>query len=47
MPQRTSYTPPFSSSLSEEEQELRDELEGYCEQVEDFWWDEEERHELF
>ncbi len=46
MPQPTNYTPPYSSNPSEEEDELREDLEQYC-GVEDFWWDEEDRHELF
>ncbi len=53
MQQRTSYTPPYSSNPSDLNLSWRD----YCDEEEefileifecdDFWWDEEERHELF
>ncbi len=43
MPQPTNYTPLFSSSPYENE--CDDEF--YDLMDDDFWWDEEERHELF
>lgn len=57
MPQRTNYTPQFSSSPFEEQRrqaicdsddwiEMSEALRLIDEQ-EDFWWDEEERHTLF
>ncbi len=46
MPQPTNYTPPFSSNPSEFDDE---EEEFYLSILEcdDFWWDEEDRHELY
>ncbi len=50
-PQPTSYTPQFSSNPSEHGSYAADEdVEFFLECIEsweDFWWDEEERHELF
>ncbi len=50
MPQRTNYTPPSSSNPYEHDfEDWREELNYYLENdmCDDFWWDEEVRHELF
>ncbi len=50
MPQRTRFTPQFSSNPSEFGLGDVDEDEEFFLSIlecDDFWWDEEERHELF
>jgi len=50
MPQQTRYTPQYSSNPSDSYDAQGDEEEEFYLQIlecDDFWWDEEERHELF
>ncbi len=49
MPQPTNYTPLYSSSPYRDMTDEEEQEEFFLQILEcdDFWWDEEERHELF
>ncbi len=50
MPRRTNYTPQSSSNPSDSWRDYDDVEEEYFLEIlecDDFWWDEEDRHELF